>query len=387
MKVVILAATLPAYRKDFFESLNSQLKEKDIEMTVMHGTSFFNKSMKFDETPGYKAIPLETIQFKFFSFDISWWKGIFMNVRKINPEMIIIHPGPGNVSLWFIFLYCYFKNITIGEWGSGYVRPEISGFKKKLRTTVKMFFLKRVRFILTYGSKWKNELVEIGFDESKIFVTHNTINVERILEFDFKRNANNFQDNTVFLFVGALIRQKNLDLAIKAISRLVRENYNIRYNIIGKGDIIDELKQIVANERMDDNIFILGPKYDSELSSFFINADVFLLPGTGGLAINEAMAYSLPIISTIGDGTVIDLLYEWQNGFYLEDKPTIENIYETCKRILKLNKSQLSEMGNSSKQIVSSKATLQHMVSNFVSAITMEISKDGKHKNPIWHKK
>ena len=374
MKLVILHATLPAYRKDFFENLNSQLRKKDIELIVMHGTSFFNKSIKFDEDPDYKAIPLKTIQFKFFGFDIVWWRGVFRSVRKIKPEIIIIHPGPGNISLWIVQLYCYITDIKIGMWESGYIREDLIGIKRKLRAKVKFFFLNRTNFILTYGTKNKNELVDSGFEESKIFVAQNTINIEKILNLDFPEKKKALNDNIRFLFVGALIPEKNLDLAIKAIAMLVREKYNITFDIIGKGEIIDDLRILMAKEEMGSNINILGPKYDSELTSYFFNADIFLLTGTGGLAINEAMAYGLPVISTEGDGTIIDLVYEGQNGFYLEDNPSIENIYETCKKVLTLNKSQLLEMGVLSKKIISEKATLQNMVSSFESAILNAIS-------------
>ena len=93
------------------------------------------------------------------------------------------------------------------------------------------------------------------------------------------------------------------------------------------------------------------------------------MPGTGGLAINEAMAYGLPIISTIADGTLADLLFEGKNGYYVNEIASQENIYEVCKTILQDNKIHLMEMGNLSRQIVSEKATLSNMVNNFEKAI------------------
>ena len=120
---------------------------------------------------------------------------------------------------------------------------------------------------------------------------------------------------------------------------------------------------------MGKNMFTLGTNYNWELSSYLSNADSFLLPGTGGLAINEAMAYGLPIISTIGDGTVIDLVFEGQNGYYLDEIASVENLYSTCKKALNNNKSQLMAMGVRSRQIICEKATVQNMFSSFESAI------------------
>ena len=67
MKLIILHSILPAYRKDFFETLSKQLKVKDIDLTVMHGTSTF-KQINSDTNPGYAALPMPTKEFKPFGF-------------------------------------------------------------------------------------------------------------------------------------------------------------------------------------------------------------------------------------------------------------------------------------------------------------------------------
>jgi len=364
-----LNPTFPAYKREFFENLNSQLNEEGIELTVIYGSSFFKKKVRTISDPSFIAIPLEAVEFNLFGFRIAWWKKLFRNIKRIKPDIVVINFNPGNLALWLVQFYCYLHKIKVGIWGCGYIRDEISGIKRNIRGIFSDFFLRKADIIICYGSRYKKTLVETGINESKIFVAQNTINIERIFDLDFDKEAGIFPDTYVILFVGALISEKNLDLAIKAIARLIREGYNIKFNIIGQGSIIDELKSIVLEEKMEEFIFVLGPKYDAELSSYFISADIFILPGTGGLAINEAMAYGIPLISTIGDGTVGDLLIENQNGYFLNDLPDIENIYLTCKKALSNSKHHLLEMGNRSRQIVSEKATLQKMVSGFKSAI------------------
>jgi glycosyltransferase involved in cell wall biosynthesis len=370
MKLAILLQTLPLYRKTFLENLSLQLQKKGIELTVIHGTSFFKKAIKMDTDPKYSAIPLNLAEFKVLGFRIVWWKGLFKSIRKVKPNIIIILFGPGNVSLWIVQLYCYLLKIKIGIWSSGFTRKEIVGFKRKVRASILNFFLRHAKFHICYGTQYKKFLLNMGISKSKVFVAQNTLNVEPILALDLNsRKSKSSPKLTDFLFVGALIKQKNLDLAIKAIARLKDEGYNIRFTIIGQGTIIDSLKSVVSEENMEEDIFVLGPKYGEELSTYFIEADIFLLPGTGGLAINEAMAYGLPIISTIGDGTVLDLVYEDRNGYYLDEEASIENIYLTCRKAMKNSKSKLMEMGVQSKQIIIEKATSKNMVSSFESAI------------------
>ena len=46
---------------------------------------------------------------------------------------------------------------------------------------------------------------------------------------------------------------------------------------------------------------------------------MFVLPGTGGLAINEAMAHRLPVISGYADGSADDLVVDGVTGFRLKE--------------------------------------------------------------------
>jgi glycosyltransferase involved in cell wall biosynthesis len=369
MKLIILHPTLPAYRKDFFESLDQQLKLKGIELTVIHGTSFFKKSIKSDPDPKYSTIPLLTKENKLFGYRIVRWKGIFNKIRKIKPDMIIILFCPGNLTVWLVQLYSYINKIKVGIWSNGSVRKEITGIKRKIRALFLNFFLFRAKFHISYGTRYKNELLALGIEEPKVFIAQNTINVEKILAYCNGRKHESSGDGFNFLYVGALTREKNLDLAIRAMKRLTGEGYKVKFTIIGQGTIIEELRSLVKEEKMEEKVFVLGYKSDVEIPPYFLNADVFILPGTGGLAINEAMAYGLPIISTIADGTILDLLNEGKNGYFVNEIASIDNIYEVCKTALQKKKSGLQEMGRLSRQIISQKATLKNMVNNFEQAI------------------
>ncbi len=368
MKVIILHSILPAYRKDFFEKLNSQLKQEGIAMTVMHGTSHF-KQINTDTNPGYSAVPMPTREFRPFGFRIVWWKGTFRVINEIKPDMVLILFSPGNLSFWLVQLYAYMKGIKVGLWSNGSVRKEITGAKKSVRAFFLNFFLHRAKVHICYGSRYKKELLEMGMKESEIFVAQNTINVERILSYCEGKKREPSAESVNFLSVGVLIRDKNTDMGIKAIARLRREGFNVSYIVIGKGSILEELRALVREEKMEDHIVLTGYKSDDEIPDYFLNADVFMMPGTGGLAVNEAMAYGLPILSTVADGTIIDLLDEGRNGYYFDDYPDPENIYQVCLKTVKKSKAELIEMGNQSRMMIIEKATLQNMVDNFEKAI------------------
>ena len=47
-------------------------------------------------------------------------------------------------------------------------------------------------------------------------------------------------------------------------------------------------------------------------------SSIYVLAGMGGLSINEAMCYSLPVICSVCDGTEKDLIQDGVNGYYFE---------------------------------------------------------------------
>ena len=79
-----------------------------------------------------------------------------------------------------------------------------------------------------------------------------------------------------------------------------------RLVIVGDGPERAKLESL-AKEVYPSAEFV-GTKHGAELTPYFAEADLFVLPGTGGLAVQEAMAHGLPVIVAKGDGTQDDLV-------------------------------------------------------------------------------
>ena len=90
---------------------------------------------------------------------------------------------------------------------------------------------------------------------------------------------------------------------------------NPRLLIVGDGPERAALESL-AKEVYPSAEFI-GAKHGAELKPYFEQADLFVLPGTGGLAVQEAMSYGLPVIVAKGDGTQDDLVREG-NGWQIQ---------------------------------------------------------------------
>jgi glycosyltransferase involved in cell wall biosynthesis len=109
-----------------------------------------------------------------------------------------------------------------------------------------------------------------------------------------------------------------------------------------------------------------GKKQGLELEKCFLEADLFVLPGTGGLAVQEAMAYGLPVIVAEGDGTQADLVRS-DNGWLISanDELTLkQSLEEALSDPVKLRK-----MGDVSFKIVQDEINIEQMVSVFIQAL------------------
>ena len=112
---------------------------------------------------------------------------------------------------------------------------------------------------------------------------------------------------------------------------------------------------------------VVGAKFGDELTPYFTAADLFVLPGTGGLAVQEAMSYGLPVIMGVGDGTNDDLVRP-ENGWQIPPDDPVA-LKETLRAAL-ADVPRLRAMGAESYRIAAEEINLEKMVGAFLEALT-----------------
>jgi len=109
-----------------------------------------------------------------------------------------------------------------------------------------------------------------------------------------------------------------------------------------------------------------GGVHGDDLTAWYTSSDLFVLPGTGGLALQQAMAYGLPVIAGVGDGTQADLVRAANGWQLVDDTPA------ALARVLVEALSdggQLREKGKASYRIVYDEINVEYMVEVFLAAI------------------
>ena len=160
------------------------------------------------------------------------------------------------------------------------------------------------------------------------------------------------KENIDFLFVGRLVKVKNLFYLIKGFSEALKENKKIFLHIVGEGQERNKLETLVKKLNITDFIKFHGVLYKENLLKIYQSSDVFLITSeyeSFCMVATEAMACGLPVIST-KVGFLPSLIKDGERGFLVE----LNNIYELKEKILFFtkNKDKIKDFGILSRKFV-----------------------------------
>jgi glycosyltransferase involved in cell wall biosynthesis len=169
--------------------------------------------------------------------------------------------------------------------------------------------------------------------------------------------------HAILLYVGRLQARKRIDSLIQVCSQIPEESQPELW-IVGDGEILPELK--TAAQKYYPKTRFWGALYGSELEDVFQKADLFVLPGTGGLAIQQAMSQALPVIVAEGDGSQSNMVNP-QNGWLIPAKDDLALLAAIQDAIG--NPQKLREMGSAAFETISKCANIDIMADIFIQTI------------------
>jgi glycosyltransferase involved in cell wall biosynthesis len=241
-------------------------------------------------------------------------------------------------------------------WGLG--APLSRGVLSRLRTN----FLRQFDALIAYSEKGAGQYAGVGFPSNRIFVAPNAVAAKPA--HPMPARAERFDPRPVVLFVGRLQTRKRIPALLQACAALP-EQLKPRLVIIGEGPERKNLESLAAQTYPAAEF--LGPLHGPGVRPYFESADLFVLPGTGGLAVQEAMTYGLPVIVAQGDGTQNDLVRPGANGWLIspDDDPALT----AALREALSDVARLRRMGRESYRIVSEEINLEKMTAVFMQAL------------------
>lgn len=219
-----------------------------------------------------------------------------------------------------------------------------------------------------------------GVKIESIFVTGNSPDTDLLLatKKELKKTLPILSFNEYrIIHVGRLAQWKRVDMLIRAFYKILKNYPNAELIIIGEGQQEKTLKNLVSRLNIESNIAFIGGVHEPKLlGRYLMSSSLYVLAGMGGLSINDAMCFGLPIVCSICDGTEEILVKEGVNGRYFKDGD--EN--DLCDKIKWFldNKTKSKEMGKESVSIINKEVNVHTVIKGYLDAFDYVIKKKCK---------
>ena len=353
-KLGLQQRVLPGYRVPFFDLLASRCEGG---MSLLAGQARPEEMIADGETqtrPEHgrrvaKRAMADNLHLFGGSFYFCYQRGFTGWLNEWDPDALIVEANPRYLSTPAAVKWMHNRGRKVLGWGLG--APKQGGLWKR--------FIAQFDGMIAYSQRGAEEYAALGFPREKIFVAHNSVSPAPTEPMPTRPST--FDLRATLLFVGRLQARKRIDSLLRACAETESKP---RLLIVGDGPEREAL-QTLAKETYPSAEFI-GAKHGAELKPSFESADLFVLPGTGGLAVQEAMSYGLPVVVAKGDGTQDDLVRE-ANGWQIEPE-NYDALVAAIKNALS-DTARLREMGKESFRIVSEEINIEKMADAFVRAL------------------
>lgn len=303
------------YHRQLFEQLDVRLAALGYTLHLLAGREKAHTTGRVALTShvARHQTDFELREWPIGNFKVRYQHQVAAKIKELQPAVVVTMCHAGTLSEWQIMRMKSTMPFKLIAWQCGY---EFNPGRIKAHALAK--FVPRFDHHLAYHSNAKKYAIAHGARPDQVTVMHNTINeagihcMEKTAAREFVANKLcDMKGKRIVLYVGAVLEEKRLELVFEALDILARPD--VIFLMVGDGPHLAKINDLYGH-RPD---FISTGQIIEGVGPYFDAADVFVLPGTGGLAINEAMAHGLAVVSGYADGSADDLVIDGQNGYRL----------------------------------------------------------------------
>lgn len=168
---------------------------------------------------------------------------------------------------------------------------------------------------------------------------------------EFKKRYAIGSDDEVVLYAGRLSAEKNLEILIPTIKKVLEVRPRARLLYVGDFEYRAVLEQLAEDSGVGDRITFTGSLPRDYLGVVYGSADLFVFPSltdTQGLVVHEAAHAGLPVV--IIDQYVTEVVRDGENGIVAEN--SIKSFADAIVKILSNDKLR-EQFGKESKRLAS----------------------------------
>ena len=350
-KACLQQRVLPDYRAAFFEALAGRC---DGGLSVLAGMPRQDESIQ-TAAPLTRARWTQAENRQLFGGRLALFtqSGVLEWLARERPDVLVLEANPRYLSNLTARRWMHANGKPVVGWALG--APTASG----LRAWIRRSYLDGFDALVAYSTLGAAEYRALGFPTERVHVAPNaaTPAPQQVPERKPTRGR-----SLRLLFVGRLQERKRLDLLFEACREL-----DPRPEILIAGDGPDRARLEALAARIMPEARFLGDLRGEALEAAYAQADLFVLPGTGGLALQQALAAGLPVIAAQGDGSQQDMVTP-DNG-WLVRPGDLADLRAAIMRAMDLGDDQLRAMGAASFRLAQTRFNLEAMTDAFVAAL------------------
>jgi glycosyltransferase involved in cell wall biosynthesis len=296
--------------------------------------------------------------------EFTQWAGAAGLIRRQRPEVILLTASPAFLGSWSLPRLARRIGAAVIGWSKVNNR---AGHSTRLQRSLKRRYFRRFDLFIGYGQSSRDELIDLGYPPEQIRIAQNTIDTRRIFaEHDLiaargqeLRRLAGVSGKRVVLCIGRMVPQKRHADLISAWLDVRDVDPDLVLVFVGQGELFEGLRAAAA-EADPQRILFTGAVPEGDDYAWIATADVVVLPGAVGLALNQAMAFAKPVVIADEPGADAELLEHGRTGWRYP-RGDLQALAATLRQVLG-EPSAAKQMGEAARQAISRRATIEQMV-------------------------
>jgi glycosyltransferase involved in cell wall biosynthesis len=311
--------------------INSKLGTVSSNINQRTELEYLNEGVKIYRLPIFKMIPKTDYTKSNINNQFDKIDGI-INEMDSEPDIIVGHWENPQIPILIMLKKKYNIPVGIVFHSTSYIE---SRRWKMLRNDI----IKNIDYIGARSKSISSKVLEVLQLKKEPFICYSGIPNEYLIPVNMKYLSTKFSEKvTEFIFVGRLIKRKNIDILIKSLMNSYPNN-DFHLDIVGEGGELENLKSLVTTNNLNSNICFWKNIQRNKVVELMGKSQCFVMVSrveAFGLVYLEAMARGLITIGSKNEG--IDGVIKNNDNGFLVDAGSELSLSKLIKKLSEMTK-------------------------------------------------
>jgi glycosyltransferase involved in cell wall biosynthesis len=312
--VHIVYRHVPQYRREFYDSLRSELAERGINLHLIYGQPIGTDAAKSDAV----VIPWgERIHNRVVSVAGKplCYQPVFRRTRA--SDLVIVEQASKLLVNYLLLARSAVGGASVALWGHGVNSQPDGSLVGRLAEVVKRWYSTAPLWWFAYTAGTADIVASLGFPRRKITVVQNALDTTQLREWldDLPKTESN---KLTCLYMGALYADKRIDFLLDAAQQIAELRPAFELVVAGDGPLRRVVEDAAARHPF---IQYVGPVFGPEKARLLRVARLLLIPGAVGLVVLDGFASGTPLVTTAvrNHGPEVEYIENGINGVVVEE--------------------------------------------------------------------